>query len=82
VLVYAVGSTDRKPPWIGRELFDRGEMNRKDALPYMKDWGCPRNLGSLTITAITGKNGVVSFASTAGVSGTLNMATSAWSFSQ
>jgi hypothetical protein len=63
------------------ELFDMGGMNPGDAKQYMTAWGCPRNLGSITITGITGKNGVVSFTSTAGVSGTLDMATGTWTFS-
>jgi hypothetical protein len=48
--------------------------------PNADTWGCPRNIGQITITAVTGQNGVVSFSSTSGASGTLDLATGTWAF--
>lgn len=48
---------------------------------YEKDWVCPRTLGTLTITAITGgATGSLSFTSSSGQTGSLNMATGVWTF--
>lgn len=41
----------------------------------------PRAVGDLTITAVSGLDGIIDFTTSSGVSGRFNMATQAWSFS-
>ncbi len=43
-------------------------------------WTCPRTLGTLTITNVTGLNGIVAFTSSSGQTGSFNMATEQWVF--
>lgn len=76
-------------PTIGRMLFSQDEMpvignqvNPAWGTTYNMAWGCPKAIGQITITNVTGQNGDVSFTSSSGVSGTLNMATGAWTFNQ
>jgi hypothetical protein len=87
VLVYAAGPPNdpHDPPGllpnprIARTLFSFGAM--ENILPqYDSVWTCPRAIGNLTITGITGQTGVVSFTSSTGVNGALDMSTGAWSF--
>ena len=52
-----------------------------DMNQYNHVWLCPRAIGTLTITAVTGPTGIVSFKSSAGQTGTFNLATQAWAFS-
>ncbi|MGQ9550550.1 MAG: hypothetical protein ACUVWS_18205 [Roseiflexus sp.] len=48
-----------------------------------QSWECPRAIGTLTITMITGgSNGTIEFVSSTGVTGSLNMATGEWIFNQ
>jgi hypothetical protein len=88
IRVYAVGPhaldspfPDTPDPQIARLYWPEGDMVDLHA-QYDSSWTCPQAVGSLTITNITGPAGVVSFTSTSGVSGTLDMATGAWTFSQ
>ncbi|HEX5414066.1 MAG TPA: hypothetical protein VFZ25_00270 [Chloroflexota bacterium] len=88
ILVYAAGPNDPDyppgsvpDPSIARTLFSFGAM--ENIRPeYDHVWTCPRPIGSLTITGITGQTGVVSFTSSSGVSGSLDMSTGTWSFGQ
>jgi hypothetical protein len=43
-------------------------------------WTCPRALGTITITTVTGLNGIVAFTSSSGRTGSFNMATEQWAF--
>jgi hypothetical protein len=88
VIVYAAGPlSPRQYPGVNpnpafiRQVFPQGDLT-SSPLPASSNWQCPRNLGALAIGGVTGMNGVISFTSDAGVSGTLNMATGAWTFSQ
>jgi hypothetical protein len=88
VVVYAAGPYVRLPdgpnnqrPLVDRRVFPWGNF-QDGRIPSNSVWVCPRALGALTITNITGPTGVVSFTSTSGVSGTLDMATGAWTFGQ
>lgn len=80
---------DTPTPRIARELFlidgmpdIRKQVNPAWANTYSHIWGCPRAIGQITITNVTGANGVVSFMSTSRISGTLDMSTGTWTFSQ
>jgi hypothetical protein len=91
ISVYAIGPHERSgavpdipQPQIARLFWPEGDQSALQPMApqYNSRWVCPRAVGSITITAITGPNGVVSFTSTSGVSGTLVLATGAWTFSQ
>jgi hypothetical protein len=49
-------------------------------LPH-KNVYCPRAVGDLTITAVSGVDGIIDFTTNSGDSGRFNMATQAWNFS-
>jgi hypothetical protein len=87
ISVYAVGPHDPSgmgpdipQPQIARLFWPVGNVGGLDPTLYDSRWVCPRAIGSLGITNITGPDGVVSFTSSSGVSGTLDMATGAWGF--
>ncbi len=48
--------------------------------PAPQIWTCPRNIGELSITAVRGPSGVVSFRGTSGQRGTFDLATQQWKF--
>ena len=43
-------------------------------------WECPRSVGDIHITAVSGLNGIVQFQTSTGGKGTLDMSTGKWSF--
>jgi hypothetical protein len=47
---------------------------------YNQTWVCPRDVGMITIMNVSGSDGVVSFATSSGQSGTFNIASQTWSF--
>lgn len=68
---------DDKKPLIQRFFLDASD---EVLLKWRAYWECPEPIGDITITGITGQTGIVSFTSTSGKSGTLDMASGAWSF--
>lgn len=48
---------------------------------YNRTWECPRDIGDIIITAAMGPDGIVSFANTAGQTGTFDLQTQKWTFS-
>lgn len=80
VIVYAAGPYPSGQSFIARELWDTGGSSSRDAKKCQASWTCPRNVGSITITSVTGPTGVVSFTSSMGANGTLNMSTGTWTF--
>jgi hypothetical protein len=88
VVVYAAGpyvgqpdGPDNPRPLIDRRVFGWANF-QYGSIPRDSVWVSPRTVGAITITGITGPTGVVSFTAASGVSGTLNMATGAWTFNQ
>jgi hypothetical protein len=83
VIVYAAGPDGQNipDPVIERRIRPEGRF-QPGALGHETGWQTRQNIGALTITGITGPTGVVSFTAASGVSGTLNMATGAWTFNQ
>lgn len=80
IVVYAVGTGRDVPrPTIIRYFYPIGDMPNP-AFDYNTAWTAPRDIGDITMTGITGPNGVVSFTSKSGVTGTLNMANGTWKF--
>lgn len=78
ILVYAVGSTDAQPAAIGRLLF--GNLPGRIGRQYNGYWESPRDIGEITITNVSGWNGIVSFTTSSGQQGTFNLATETWNF--
>lgn len=83
LIVYAVGPASDVPvPYIFRWLQPPDGPMPDVHAQWDASWKCPRPLGNLSIAGISGQTGIVSFTSDSRVSGTLNMATGAWAFSQ
>jgi hypothetical protein len=80
--VFAIG-----PPgftgnaWIGLELLTDGPMAASVTRQYNRFWDCPRSVGTITITNVTGPNDVITFTTSSEVNGTLDMSTGTWTFS-
>lgn len=47
---------------------------------WIRVWVCPEPIGTIKITSITSQTGIVSFTSSSGRSGTLDMSSGIWSF--
>jgi hypothetical protein len=47
---------------------------------WIRVWDCPEPIGTIKITGITSQTGIVSFTSSSGKSGTLDMSSGIWSF--
>lgn len=72
------------PGQSGQPLLGSYLMNPPSAAlatQYDHIWPCPKAVGTLTITAVTGPQGVVRFSSATGVSGTFDLVRQAWTFS-
>lgn len=81
LLVYTgVGTkTNSRKAFVGTwvENSESSAVSKK----YNHQYPCPKNIGSLKITSISGHNGVVHFTSSSGTRGVFNLATHKWSFS-
>jgi hypothetical protein len=67
-------------PSIGTSVWDNGP----EGLLYEHTWICPRPIGALTITGITGgpgMSGIIAFTSLSGQTGSFDLRTGQWSFS-
>lgn len=69
-----------KPSSTGNATIERHLLGGGDAYAeqYRHVWTAPEPVGKISITAISGQNGVVTFTSTSGKQGTLDMATGQW----
>jgi hypothetical protein len=80
VIVFAVGPSAGVNAYISRLVFVTGSLPGSLVRQYAGGWVSPRNVGTITIAGVTGPTGVVSLTTSSGTSGTLNMATGAWTF--
>lgn len=68
--------TERNECELTRMVLQRRGLNLRPET----SWHCPNDLGELMITDVTGAEGVISFTSTSGTSGSFDMATGQWQF--
>jgi hypothetical protein len=73
--IVAFGGDNNRPPMLQTLVLNRFTP---DMSHYEHLWACPCAVSPLSITRVTGLNGIVAFTSAAGRTGSFNMATEQW----
>lgn len=79
IIVMSRPSVDKSPSYIAYAVDGIG-ISKEDHKKYTSYWYAPKEIGDITITNVTGIDGIVSFKTSTGVIGTFDLSKQVWSF--